>query len=407
MVFVQTLQPRRHQFFLLLSYSLSYFTIFYINPFMSLNIALGSHQFALILAALIYIAPLAAQMSTYHLFRRIVERTMNIKLLVTIGYCSAATQMLVLYFMVGNHASDTATALVVLGFNLLNVAYVPSIKSYLATVSGLEKGKMLGRFSLFGTLSFGFGILLGGISYTFLSIHIMLLIALFVAILSIILISLIPIPSGNQLKQLILEQDTSAENAESSSKIPQKIHETRFSLRFGLIYQFVLSLISSTFFSMLAPYLNQIGYPSYVYGIANFLAMILGVIILSQAGKMLDRYGPEFMYHYGWISYGLVYALLLTTTNIIVIILIWAWPAYVFILGTEYLAATKSKKGEILKSMTWSDVSRAGGVVCGNITGGIIATFFGFQGVLMFSAIGCVGCGLFLIIYSKMLKKSK
>jgi len=157
----------------------------------------------------------------------------------------------------------------------------------------------------------------------------------------------------------------------------------------------------------LAPYLNQIGYPSFVYGIANFLAMLFGVIILTQAGKLLDRRGPEFMYHYGWISYGLVYALLLTTTNIVVIIIIWAWPAYVFILGTEYIAATKSKKGEILKSMTWSDVSRAGGVVCGNITGGILATFFGFRGVLMFSAIGCLCCGLFLVIYSKMVKKSK
>ncbi len=336
---------------------------------------------------------------------------MNIKLLVTIGYGSASIQMLVLYFMVGNGASDTATAIIVLCFNLLNVAYVPSIKSYLAAVSGLEKGRMLGRFSLFGTLSFGFGILLGGISYTFLSIHTMLFIALCVSALSLIIIVFIPIPKGAQLKQLILEQQTNAESAESSSNThnPERSpnHKSILSLRFGLGYQFVLSLISSTFFSMLAPYLNEIGYPSYIYGIANFAAMILGVVVLSQAGKLIDRYGPDFMYHYGWISYGLVYALLLTTTNIIVIVLIWSWPAYVFILGTEYLAATKSKKGEILKSMTWSDVSRAGGVVCGNITGGVLATFFGFRGVLLFSAIGCLCCGLFLLVYKRFVVPKK
>ena len=391
---------RNAQYLILFSYSLSYFTIFFINPFLSLNIALGSHPLALILASIIYIAPIFAQMSTYHFFRKMVERTMNIKQLILLGYGSASIQMLILFLLVNSGASDLITSVVVLLFNFVNVAYVPSIKSYLATTSGSEKGKILSRFGLFGTLSFGFGILLGGISYSFISIRFMLLIAFFVSLVAIIIIYFIPIPKGFELKQLIPGQNLAINEPSLKSKISQKIHNSAFSLRFGLIYQFILSVISSTFFSMLAPYLNQIGYASYVYGIANFSAMALGILILSLAGKMIDRYGPDFMYHYGWLSYFLVYALLLTTQNIIIIIIIWSWPAYVFVLGTEYLAATQSKSGEVLKSMTRSDVARASGVVCGNIIGGIIATFYGFQFVMWFSAVGCLCIGVFLIGYN-------
>ena len=177
-----------HQWVLLLAYSCSYFTILYINPFISLDVALGSENFALILAAIIYSAPMIAQISTYHLFRTLVERTLNIKLLIYIGFGAAAAQMLVLYILTGMNISNLGIALVVLCFNFVVVSYIPTIKSYLSLTSTQSKGKILARFNMFHTISYGIGMLLGGFSYNYLSIRTMLLIAFFVALLAIFML---------------------------------------------------------------------------------------------------------------------------------------------------------------------------------------------------------------------------
>jgi predicted MFS family arabinose efflux permease len=218
----------------------------------------------------------------------------------------------------------------------------------------------------------------------------MIIIASLIAFISLILIHLIQI----KIEKPIIETKVIPDVSDM-----EKIPRSTLSFRFGVRFQLIFSIVSSAFFSMLAPYLDGIGYPPYIYGIANFCAMILGVIILSQVGKLMDKYGPDFLYHYGWIAYGLVYLFLLTTQNVVIIILIWAWPAYVFILATEYLAATDSAPKDVLKSMTWAEVSRAGGVVIGNLIGGFIAVFYSFRAVMMFSAIGCLSLGLFLIVY--------
>lgn len=100
---------------------------------------------------------------------------------------------------------------------------------------------------------------------------------------------------------------------------------------------------------------------------------------------------------YGWISYGLVYLFLLLTQNVFLIILVWSWPAYVFVLGTELIAASSKNRNEVLKAMTFSDIMRSGGMVVGCILGGIIATFLSFKGVIIFGAVGCLVIGITLI----------
>jgi MFS family permease len=85
---------------------------------------------------------------------------------------------------------------------------------------------------------------------------------------------------------------------------------------------------------------------------------------------------------------------------LVIIILIWAWPAYVFTLSSEYLASEEKNPTQSLRNMTKANLSITGGVVAGQILGGILMIKGSYRDVLWFALSGSILMGLILLIVS-------
>ncbi len=96
--------------------------------------------------------------------------------------------------------------------------------------------------------------------------------------------------------------------------------------------------------------------------------------------------------------YALVYLFLLLTQNLVLIFIIWLWPAYPFFMATEYLASFNVAKDQAIRNMAKATFARSAGMVVGIILGGWIALIGGFSLAIQFALWGSVVMGVVMAI---------
>ena len=260
------------------------------------------------------------------------------------------------------------------------------------------------------SLAWFFGMLIGGIVYNYTKLHYMLLVAAILSIFSILLIPLIP-----DVKIKSVEYDPKIVTPELV--ISKRSFSTTHSFREALIIQFSIFFFSSTFFGLIGAYLQHLEAPIWVYGLNNAIPGILGIIVFWIFGKILDRYGPNALIFYGWMSYSIVFLGLLSQ-NLIIIFIVWLWPAYAFKIASEYLASRQEDKSKAIRNMALASFFTLAGNVLGGIMGGLLTLFsdnpsIQFQIVLGVSLIGVTGVGatytaiyIFRIIIRRLVKSN-
>jgi MFS family permease len=386
---------------LLISYFIMYFNTYFINPYLALDsLVYSSPRYALLIAAFIFISPMFAQFTTLYGFSAIAERKHREELLIILGYSFGLLQWTLLLITSGLGITNPSITLTITIFcNLFMVAYIPAVKAFLTSITkGDKKGKALGQLNMIESFAWFWGMLLGGIAYNYTKLHYMLLVAEVLAILSIVLIPLIP-----DVKIKTVEYDPKMITPELL--ISKRLFSSTHSFKEVLIIQFSIFFFSSTFFGLIGAYQQYLMAPIWFYGLNNAIPGILGIIVFWIFGKILDRYGPNALIFYGWISYSFVFLGLLSQ-NLIIIFIVWLWPAYAFRIASEYLASRQKDKSKAIRNMALASFFTLAGNVLGGVMGGLLTLFsvnesIQFQIVLRFSLIGVTGVGItYTIIFA-------
>ncbi|MBN2156396.1 MAG: MFS transporter [Candidatus Lokiarchaeota archaeon] len=399
------MEKRHSNLFLYISYFLSQFCIYFINPFLSLDsLKSTSPRMRLFIAILIWVAPFFAQATTMYLFSWIAEKKRNVRFLVIVGFGVNLVQFVALYF-VNRLTNNSYLLLLVTGVcNLFIVAYIPAIKTYLSShnIKAKNRGKSLSSINIVESLSWAIGILVGSILYDLVPLFIMILIAIALSAVTIILIPLLPVMVTPETSDKTLYPDPSLADVHPP-------YQSILSFKEALIYQFILLFAATSFFGLLSAYLQFLDLPTWFFGLSNAIPGILAIFMFYLFGRILDRFGPNTLYHFGWISYLLVYLGLLSN-NVVIIFLVWIWPAYTFRLSTEYLASHQWDKSQAIRNMALAGFVNIAGIVFGNLFGGILTLFsdqlqIQFRIVLLASIIGIFLVGVSLVLVHIMRKR--
>jgi MFS family permease len=377
---------------LFISFFLAVCNTHFIIPYLSLSTFQQLGATALLYVAIIYATPHIAQSSTMYIFASWAERKHKQKLFVVLGYAGGLAQNIALYFIAPLGLAWANLLVTFLG-NMIIVSYIPGIKAYIAHRRVNREGKSLGNFNILQTMGFNIGILGGGLLYDIIGIRVMIIISIGISILALGLTIFIPnleiTPIGlnrGYPPQTALTQDTT----EKLLTIPpRKSFQTIFTAKQALWFQFGLTAVSSTFFGLFAPYLNQLGEGTWFYGVSSVLSGILGAISFGIFGKLLDRKGPNTLYWWAATSYAIIYMMLLGSQNLVVILIAWSVPSYTFLIATEFIASRVEDKTIAIRSMAWAQFARSFGVVVGQFIGGIIVLNGSYQNVMLFSIIAC------------------
>ncbi|MHA1110101.1 MAG: MFS transporter [Promethearchaeota archaeon] len=383
---------------LLISYFIMYFNTYFINPYLALD-SLGSEyststpRVALLIAVLIFISPMLAQFTTLYGFSSLAEKKHREEWLIILGYSFGLLQWILLMVMTGlGIDKPIVTLTITVTCNLFMVAYIPAVKAYLTSMTKPEKkGKALGKLNMIESFAWFFGMLLGGIVYNYTKLHYMILAAEILSIFSILLIPLI----GNVKIQ---NPDYDPKIIPPEPIISQKSFSSTHSFREVLIIQFCIFFFSSTFFGLIGAYQQHLDAPIWFYGLNNAIPGLLGIVVFWIFGKILDRSGPNALIFYGWISYSLVFLGLLSQ-NLIIIFMVWLWPAYAFRIASEYLASRQKDKSKAIRNMALASFFTLAGNVLGGIMGGLLTLFsenpsIQFEIVLKVSFFGVTGVGV-------------
>ncbi len=384
---------------LLISYFIMYFNTYFINPFLSLDslvYSISTPRYSLLIATLIFISPTIAQFTTLFGFSAIAEKKNREEWLIILGYSFGFLQWKLLIVMTGLGITNPfITLAITVSCNLFMVAYIPAVKAFLTSMTNPEKkGKALGQLNMIESFAWFCGLIIGGFVYKPGNLHYMILVALIFSIISILLIPLI---GSVKIKNVY----------DPKISVPESLRVTKafkstLSYSEMLAIQFAVFLFASTFFGLIGPYISYLGAPGWLYGITNAIPGILSIIVFWIFGKILDRSGPDFLVFYGWISYSLVFLGLLSQ-NVIVIFIVWIWPAYAFRVATEYMASQLKDKSKAVRNMALASFFALAGNVLGGIMGGLLTLFSAdistqFQIVLWVSLIGVTIIGVIYTI---------
>jgi MFS family permease len=394
---------------LLVSFFCAYMTISFILPFLSLNSLNYPHQYALFFASLIYATPYIAQSTTLHLFSWITDRWHREKLIMLLGYSTSIVQYLILYSMlIYGIPSPTAenTLLITFIANLFCIAYIPALKAYIARLSESEKGVMLGKLNIIQSAAFGIGSLAGGIMYDQVGLGIMMIISIILSCIAIGLLALVPALNVTQ-NPLETKNVLTISNILNSPVLEQKSTKSSvISFKWGLAYQFFIGLFAAAFHGIYAPFINHLGVGSWFFGLTNIGSAILGIITFSLFGRILDRYGSDNLYWYGWITYVLVYLALLTE-NLWIVFIVWMFPCYSFYIATEFLAGQQSNRDWAVRNMATATFAQQFSRVIGVILGGSITIWGDYRTVLWVNTCGTLVIGGIMIIQFLRAKQRK
>ncbi|MFX1365658.1 MAG: MFS transporter [Promethearchaeota archaeon] len=373
--------------FLLISFFFAFFNIYFLTPYLSLNSLGSTNNFGLdlFIASLIFATPSIAQATTLYLFNWLAEKKHWEKKLILIGYTAGLVQYVALFLVRIYNSAPIVILSITFISNLFVVAYIPAIKAYFSNLSPNKKGSILGKLNIIQTLAFGSGIFFGGIGYDFLNLQIMITISFLFSIVALILLILvpdmkIPIEYITQNKEIV---QFTKNNLNKDVSLINSI----FTFKSALMYQLFLAIFAAMFFGLFSAYLQELGALSWFYGTTNALAAFLGIIAFKLFGKILDKYGPDILFAYGWITYIIVYIGLLTR-NITIIFIVWTLPAFTFQIATEYLATQHPNKKRVIRNMALATFTQTSGIAIGIISGGIIAIFGLFRVVLLVSLFG-------------------
>ena len=260
---------------LLISYFITVFNTFFINPYLSLDsLVFSTPRFALLIAAFIFISPFFAQFTTLYAFSAIAEKKHFEKGLITIGYSFGFLQWFLLLLMTGLEIQNPVITLTItFSCNLFMVAYMPAVKAYLSHKTKADKkGKVLGQLNMLESLAWFFGMLIGGIIYNYISLHYMISAAIILTVICLILIPFIP-----SVKIESAQYDPIISVPEPV--ISKKSFTSTHSFREVLIIQFSIFFFSSTFFGLIGAYQKFLGAPAWFYGLNNAIPGILGIIV--------------------------------------------------------------------------------------------------------------------------------
>jgi predicted MFS family arabinose efflux permease len=377
-----------------------------------LSISGTSTQFGLFFAVLIYATPNIAQSTTFHLFSHLAETHHWEKQLIGLGYMVGLIQCILLLLIPEINSLPIIVFVIMFITNLFSIAYIPAIKAYMAHLSLARKGRALSKLNIIQTLAFGGGSLLGGILYDLIGIEKIIFIGTGFSLLSLILLIFVPpilIDHQNNSYPQISHHEmiiSNLSNQEKKNLLSSEGKSSLFTFPQALRFQFLLVMVSSVFFGLFAPFLKSIGMGSWFFGFANLGAAILGAVSFNIFGKILDKWGPDVLYLYGWISYSIIY-LCLMSLNTILIFIIWMWPAYSFHISTEYLASIQDNKQQAIQDMAKSAFARSFGLVMGVIIGGLIMLWGTFYTVLCIGFFGSLSIGLGSIIFWMQQRKVK
>ena len=317
--------------------------------------------------------------------------------MIAFGYSAGILQFVLLFLASLQKYSAYSVIAITFGCNLFIIAYLPAIKAYVAHLTKQEKGKALGQLNVIQTLGFGLGYFLGGVLYDVVGIQFMIILSVGISVIALAMVGFIP---PVKIQTIKMNHDTLLQNsAEIDSTGKEKLlHHSVFNFRQALVFQFLLVIVSSSFFGLFAPYLNSLHMGTWFYGLSQFGSAILGAMVFALFGFILDKRGPDFLFWWAWISYALVYLFLLLTQNLVLIFIIWLWPAYPFFMATEYLASFNVAKDQAIRNMAKATFARSAGMVVGIILGGWIALIGGFSLAIQFALWGSVVMGVVMAI---------
>ena len=307
------------------------------------------------------------------------------KRLIAIGYLAGIIQYIALYLVRIINSEPIIILFISFICNLFIVAYIPAIKAYFSHLSTDKKGSILSKLNIIHTLAFGCGMLLGGISYDVLKLQTMILISFIFSIIALFLLIFI---STFKISSDINTQSEEKIQIMKNNQINANSHlKSIFSFKSALIYQFFLLVFAAMFFGLFSAFLQDLGALSWFYGSIYAIDALFGVITFRLFGKILDKYGPDSLFAFGWITYTVVYLGLLSG-NIIIIFVVWTLPAFTFHISTEFSASRQSNKKKVIRNMALATFTQTLGTALGIILGGIIAIFSPFQIVMLVSLIG-------------------
>jgi MFS family permease len=408
-----------HTNLLFLSFFCAYVTQFFITPYLSLDILANYKNNSLFIASLIYSMPSIAQVISLRFFNRLAEKKNIVKKLIILGYSVNILQYILL-FLASTYYQDAILVLIItFSTNICAVAYIPAIKVIVSRGAMIgTKGKNLSYFSILLSVCFGLGYLVGGFIYNVLPLFIMLIIAIAIATLALVVQIFIPLKFFDLENPTKLLEDVSESTSENTDEVEKTIgngpHITNSALSFkgALWFQFILQMVAAVFFYLIGAYLQSQNLPPYYWGLCNGSAAIFGTLSLTYFGKIIDRHGPNRLFLFGAVVYAAVYLILLSSTNLFLILIAWSLPGYTFMLATEFLASQEDLKNEniletttnkrtselAMKNMADAGFSRRLAIVFGLNIGGAIATIWGFREAMWFGFIGSFSMGIFFII---------
>lgn len=264
------------------------------------------------------------------------------------------------------------------GFTVLTCATEPAIQAYVTSLLPKARGAAAGKVNAYNYAGIAAAALFGGFIYDWFGFGTVTLLAAVAGM------------AGVALMIGVREDAKRTFQTRRAETTRRGLGGVLFGGLLALyVFMFIFMVGGSAFGPMASVYLVQLGNSRTVYGIFTFLSFIVGGLVSTRVGGLVDKYGSGNVLLLAALAYIAQFMAVYSVKAPLPALIAWSFPIYLLgWIAAMAAVAEGTSSGNRGTGMGLLTSSKNFGMVAGSLAGGVIAGASGGVGtVLLFSTL--------------------